>query len=79
VLGLFFNSCCPFIKAKELGNNFILSEYNNFDRRIIFSKEGCSSSGIEIVPMTVFEYGHNSKWIAKTSTSRLRQKVNTGL
>ena len=73
VLSLFFSSCCPFIKAEDLGNNFILSEYDNVDRRIIYSKEKCSGSGIEIVPMTVLEYANNSKWIiAKSSTSRFK-------
>ncbi len=70
---MLFNSCCPFIKAEDLGNNFILSEYDNVDRRIIYSKEKCSGSGIEIVPMTVVEYANNSKWIiAKSSQSRFK-------
>jgi hypothetical protein len=53
VLSLLFSSCCPFIKAEDLGINFILSEYDNVDRRIIYSKEKCSGSGIEVEPMTV--------------------------
>jgi hypothetical protein len=66
-----YNSCCPFIKEESLGNNFYLSEYDNVDRRILYSEESCSNSGIEIVPMTVTEYADNSKWIiAKSSTSR---------
>ena len=73
VLSLLFSSCCPFIKAEDLGNNFILSEYDNVDRRIIYSKEKCSGSGIEIVPMTVVEYANNSKWIiAKSSPTRFK-------
>ncbi len=66
-----YNSCCPFIKEESLGNNFYLSEYDNVDRRILYSEESCSNSGIEIVPMTVTEYADNSKWIiAKSSASR---------
>lgn len=66
-----YNSCCPFIKEESLGNNFYLSEYDNVDRRILYSEESCSNSGIEIVPMTVTEYAHNTDWIiAKSSASR---------
>jgi hypothetical protein len=66
-----YASCCPFIKEESLGNNFYLSEYDNVDRRILYSEESCSNSGIEIVPMTVAEYAYNSKWIiAKSSASR---------
>ncbi len=66
-----YNSCCPFIKQDSLGNNFYLSEYDNVDRRILYSEESCSNSGIEIVPMTVTEYAYNSDWIiAKSSASR---------
>ena len=66
-----FNSCCPFIKEENIGNNFYLSEYDNVDRRILYSEKACSNSGIEIVPMTVTEYAYNSKWIvAKNSVSR---------
>lgn len=66
-----YNSCCPFIKEENLGNNFYLSEYDNVDRRILYAEESCSKSGIEIVPMTVIEYANNSKWIiAKSSASR---------
>ena len=65
-----YNSCCPFIKEENLGNNFYLSEYDNVDRRILYSEESCSNSGIEIVPMTVTEYAYNSNWIiAKSSAS----------
>jgi hypothetical protein len=60
-------SCCPFVKEEYLGNNLYLSEYDNADRRILFAEAPCSQSGTEIVPMTVLEYGFNSKWIiAKT-------------
>ena len=72
LVSLFFGACCPFIKAKELGHNFILSEYDNIDRRILYSKDKCSGSGIEVVPMTVLEYDTNTKWIiAKSAKSRL--------
>ena len=59
MLSVLFSSCCPFIKAEDLGNNFILSEYDNVDRRIIYSKEKCSGLGIEVVPLTVVEYANN--------------------
>jgi len=62
-------SCCPFIKEEHLGNNLYLSEYDNVDRRIFYSKESCSGSGIEIVPMTILGYNYNSEWvIAKSGT-----------
>ena len=65
-----YYSCCPFITEQSLGNNFYLSEYDNVDRRILYSEESCSNSGIEIVPMTVTEYAFNSNWIiAKSSAS----------
>lgn len=71
LLNLFLGSCCAFIKADNLGNDFILSEYDNFDRRILYSKDKCSGSGIEIVPMTVLEYDKNANWIiAKSAKSR---------
>jgi hypothetical protein len=70
-VSLFLCSCCGFIKEEYLGNNFRLSEYDNVDRRILYSDEKCSGSGIEIVPMTVTEYAYNSKWIiAKSRASR---------
>jgi hypothetical protein len=72
-LTLIFHSCddCGFIKEQSLGNSFVLSEYDNVDRRILYSEERCSGSGIEIVPMTVTEYANDSKWIiAKSRTSR---------
>lgn len=69
-------SCCPFIKEEHLGNNLYLSEYDNVDRRILYSEESCSSTGIEIVPMTVLEYNHNSKWIiAKSGNKRTNDNV----
>ena len=69
-LGLVLNSCCPFIKENYLGSNFILSEYDNVDRRILYSKKRCSGSGREIVPMTVLEYAFDDKWIiAKTNVA----------
>ena len=67
IIGFLFNSCCPFAKEDNLGNNFILSEYDNADRIIIYSEESCSASGIEIVPMTVVEYASNSRWIIAKS------------
>ena len=73
-LTLIFHSCddCGFIKEESLGNNFVLSEYDNVDRRILYSEKRCSGSGIDIVPMTVTEYAIDSKWIiAKSRTSRL--------
>jgi hypothetical protein len=70
-LSLFFISCCGFVEEEELGNNFRLSEYDNVDRRILYSEEKCSGSGIEIVPMTVTAYANDPKWIvAKSRTSR---------
>src|SRR5690348_2283524 len=69
-LMILHNSCCPFIKEESLGNNFYLSEYDNVDRRILYSEEPCSNSGIEIVPMTVTEYAFSPGWIiAKSSAS----------
>lgn len=64
-----FNSCC-FAKEKKLGNNFILSEYDNEDIQIIYSEETCANSGISIVPRTVLEYAYNNKWIIAKSGSK---------
>lgn len=61
-------SCCLTIKEEKLGQNFILSEYDNADRIIIYSTENCSGSGIEIVPRTVFEYGYDDHWIIAKSS-----------
>ncbi|MFT4019362.1 MAG: hypothetical protein QM668_20525 [Agriterribacter sp.] len=72
LLSSFISSCCGFIKADDLGQNFVLSEYDNVDRRILYSEDKCSGSGIEVVPMTVLEYAYNSKWIiAKSAKSKL--------
>ena len=68
-LSLIISSCCLTIKEKHLGNNYYLSEYDNVDRRIFYSKEKCSGGGIEIVPMTVTEFAYDNEWIiAKTGT-----------
>lgn len=65
------NSCCFGAKENYLGNNIYLSEYDNVDRRILYQEESCATSGIEIVPMTVLEIGHNSEWIiAKSGNKR---------
>jgi hypothetical protein len=72
-LSLIFHSCddCGFIKEESLGNNFVMSEYDNVDRRILYSEDKCSGSGIEVVPMTVLAYDSDPKWIiAKSSKSR---------
>lgn len=68
-----FNSCC-FLKEQSLGNNFILSEYDNKDRSILYSEETCSNSGISIVPMTVLEYAFDTKWIIAKSGSRYKSE-----
>jgi hypothetical protein len=69
-LSLLYSSCCLFIKEEYLGNNFILSEYDNVDIRILYSEEKCSGSGIDIVPMTVLEYAYDAKWIIAKSGSK---------
>jgi hypothetical protein len=70
------NSCCPFIKEEPLGNNLYLSEYDNLDRAILYSKETCSGSGVEIVPMTVLEYSFDSEWIiAKSGNKRTNSNI----
>jgi len=70
------SSCCPFIKEERLGNHFYLSEYDNVDRRIFYSEESCSASGIEVVPMTVMEYAYNSEWIiAKSGNKRTNSDI----
>ena len=64
-------SCCFGSKDDSLGNNFIPSEYDEVDRRILYSKEKCAASAIEIVPMTVEEYAFDAKWIiAKSSENK---------
>ena len=76
-LSLFIHSCCGLIKEEHLGSNFRLSEYDNLDRRILYSEDRCSGSGIEIVPMTVTEYANDSKWIiAKSRTSRFGKEYH---
>jgi len=69
------SSCCPFIKEEPLGNNLYLSEYDNLDRRILYSKESCSGSGVEIVPMTVLEYSYDSEWIIAKSESKRTNSI----
>jgi len=72
VLSLLLSSCCGFIKAEDLGHNFVLSEYDEVDRRILYTEDQCSGDGIEAVPMTVLEYAKNSKWIiAKSAESEV--------
>jgi len=68
VLSSLCSACC-FLKEEHLGNNFILSEYDNKDITIIYSEKTCANSGIQIVPMTVLEYGYDSKWIVAKSGS----------
>jgi hypothetical protein len=64
-------SCCFGTKEDYLGNNFILSEYSNKERQILYSEEKCAVSGIPIVPMTVEAYAFNSNWIiAKSSEEK---------
>lgn len=70
------NSCCLFIKEDSLGNNLYLSEYDNDDRRIIYSEESCSGSGVEIIPMTVLEYDYDSKWIIAKSGAEGHESEN---
>jgi hypothetical protein len=64
------NSCCFGTKENHLGNNIYLSEYDNVDRRILYQTESCTTSGVEIVPMTVLEISHNSDWIIAKSGSK---------
>ena len=72
-LGLLFilNSCCLGAKEEYLGNNLYLSEYDNYDIRILYQEYSCATSGAEIVPMTVLEMSYNSEWIiAKSGNKR---------
>ena len=62
-------------REEYLGNNLYLSEYDNIDRKILYSEEECSGFGIEIVPMTVTEFNFNEKWIIAKSMS-YREKSN---
>ena len=67
---IILSSCCPFVKEEYLGNDFVLSEFDNVDRRILYSKARCSGSGRQIVPMTVLEYAFDDNWIiAKTDVA----------
>jgi hypothetical protein len=67
------NSCCFGTKENHLGNNIYLSEYDNVDRRILYKKEKCANTSLEIVPMTVLEISHNSEWIiAKSGNKRAK-------
>lgn len=66
---------CDFIKEDYLGNDFVLSEYDNVDRRILYSQERCSGSGLEIVPMTVLEYAFDDKWIIVKTGDRFKQNL----
>jgi hypothetical protein len=64
-------SCCFSVNEKQLGKNLYLSEYDNVDRRILYSKERCTGNGIELIPMTVTEFSYNTNWVlAKTNTRR---------
>ena len=74
-LGLLFilNSCCLGAKEEYLGNNLYLSEYDNKDRIIIYQEESCSVTGVEIIPMTILEIAHNSKWIIAKSGNKRKQ------
>lgn len=64
---ILMGGCCLTIKEEHLGNNLYLSEYDNVDRRILYSEGSCTGSGTEIVPMTVMEYAFNSEWIIAKS------------
>ena len=77
LLGIFLSSCCLTVEEEYLGNNLYLSEYDNVDRRVLYSEKNCSGSGVEIVPMTILEFSYNDKWIIAKSGSQ-RQKSNFG-
>lgn len=65
------SSCCFGAKEDYLGNNIYLSEFSNVERQILYQKESCAVTGIEIVPMTVLEISYNSEWIiAKSGNKR---------
>jgi len=71
ILFISLNSCCLGVKEEYLGNNIYLSEYDNYDIRILYQEYSCATSGIEIVPMTILEISHNSEWIiAKSGDKR---------
>lgn len=66
-----FVSCeSPCFGSKEdyLGNNFIISEYDVVDRRIIYSETKCATSAIEIVPMTVQKIASDKRWVIAQSS-----------
>jgi len=52
-----------------------LSEYDNVDRRILYQKKSCATSGVEIVPMTITELAYDSEWIIAKS-ERKRNNLN---
>jgi hypothetical protein len=64
------NSCCFGAKEEYLGNNIYLSEYDNVDRRILYQKESCATTGTEIVPMTILEISYNFEWVIAKSGSK---------
>jgi len=66
-MSILLSSCSGFIKEEDLGHNFVLSEYDEVDRRILYAEDPCSGNGIEVVPMTVLEYAKNLKWIIAKS------------
>lgn len=70
ILFITLNSCCLGAKEEYLGNNLYLSEYDNYDIRILYQEYSCASSGIEIVPMTILEISHNSEWIIVKSGNK---------
>ncbi len=70
ILFISLNSCCFGAKEEYLGNNIYLSEYDNYDIRILYQEYSCATSGIEIVPMTVLEISHNSEWIIAKSRDK---------
>ena len=74
ILLIILNSCCLGAKEKYLGNNIYLSEYDNVDRRLLYQKESCANTGVEIVPMTVIEIAYNSEWIIAKSKKNLEFK-----
>ncbi|MCB0429147.1 MAG: DUF3997 domain-containing protein [Flavobacteriales bacterium] len=66
-------ACCISAKEDFLGNNMYLSEYNNVDRRILYQKESCATTGTQIVPMTVLEIAHDAHWIIAKSGNKRQQ------
>ena len=70
---ILLSSCCIGAKVDYLGNHLYLSEYDSFDRRILYQTERCAISGVEIVPMTVMAISHNHKWIIAKSGNKRKQ------